>query len=87
MPDMTVIEAVRHIRAKETDVPAKKRTFMIALTAEAEEEMRQACLAAGVDRFMTKPVRPDRVRDVLSAVGFVIRHRKRFIFPENPSVG
>jgi CheY-like chemotaxis protein len=44
MPEMGGLEATRHIRAAE---PAGKRVPILAVTANAMESDRQACLAAG----------------------------------------
>lgn len=41
---------------------------LIALTANATEADRDACLAAGMDAFLTKPVDPDELATVLSGL-------------------
>jgi signal transduction histidine kinase/CheY-like chemotaxis protein len=58
MPGMDGIEAARRMRAAETD---GKRTPIIALTADALAESREACLAAGMDGFVTKPLDRERL--------------------------
>jgi signal transduction histidine kinase/CheY-like chemotaxis protein len=58
MPGMDGIEAARRMRAAETD---GKRTPIIALTADAVPESREACLAAGMDGFVTKPLDRERL--------------------------
>jgi signal transduction histidine kinase/CheY-like chemotaxis protein len=55
MPLMDGIEATRRIRALEKDA-GRTPIRIIALTANAFEEDRQACLEAGIDQFLTKPV-------------------------------
>jgi CheY-like chemotaxis protein len=53
---MDGLEAARIHRAR------GGRTPLIALTANAFEEDRRACLDAGMDDFLTKPLDPDRLR-------------------------
>jgi CheY-like chemotaxis protein len=54
MPGSDGIEATRRIRALETD--GRTRTPIIALTANAQTEDRDACIAAGMDDFLLKPL-------------------------------
>jgi len=63
MPGMDGIEAARRIRATEPD---DRRTPIIALTADADPETRDACLAAGMDGFVTKPLDRDRLNAALA---------------------
>jgi signal transduction histidine kinase/CheY-like chemotaxis protein len=67
MPGSDGIEATRRIRAAEAE-RAAPRTPIIALTANALEEDREACLAAGMDGFLTKPLERVRLADVLTSV-------------------
>jgi PAS domain S-box-containing protein len=53
MPVMDGFEATRRIRA----LPALADTFVIAMTANAGSEDRERCRAAGMDDFITKPIR------------------------------
>ena len=55
MPVMDGISATRAIRANS----AIPRTPIIAMTANAFEDDRQRCVAAGMDDFVAKPVEPD----------------------------
>ena len=63
MPCMDGIEATRRMRAAEPD---DRRTPIIALTADADPEMRHTCLAAGMDGFVTKPLDRDRLNAALA---------------------
>jgi PAS domain S-box-containing protein len=67
MPDVDGIEATRRIRAAESQ-EATRRTPIIALTANAFAEDREACLAAGMDAFLTKPLDRERLAEALTAV-------------------
>ena len=67
MPGIDGLEAARRIRASETrrDAP---RTPIVALTANAFAEDRDACLAAGMDGFLVKPLDRDRLAAALAAL-------------------
>jgi PAS domain S-box-containing protein len=66
MPGVDGIEATRRIRALEAGTA--KRTPILALTANAFAEDREACLAAGMDGFLTKPLDRDRLFAALAAL-------------------
>jgi CheY-like chemotaxis protein len=66
MPASDGIEATRRIRAAEAEGP---RTPIIALTADALSGDRDACLKAGMDGFLTKPLDRERLAEVLAALG------------------
>jgi signal transduction histidine kinase/CheY-like chemotaxis protein len=65
MPGMDGIEAARRMRAAEAD---GKRTPIIALTADAGTEIREACLAAGMDGFVAKPLDRERLVAALAHI-------------------
>ncbi len=67
MPGADGIAATRRIRASENE-PAARRVPIIALTANALDEERLACIAAGMDGFLTKPLDRERLASVLAAL-------------------
>jgi len=64
MPVMDGYDATEQIRRCETENGQPHRP-VIALTADAFEEDRQHCLAAGMVDFLTKPVALDTLKTVL----------------------
>ena len=54
MPDMDGLEATRQIRQKFTGA---KRPWIIAMTANAMDSDRKNCFDAGMDGYLSKPVR------------------------------
>lgn len=62
MPEMDGFHATEEIRRREQD---GKRTPIVALTASALESDRQACFTAGMDDFMSKPLRQSDLAGVL----------------------
>jgi signal transduction histidine kinase/CheY-like chemotaxis protein len=65
MPGMDGLEAARRIRAAEANRNGP-RTPIIALTANAFAEDRDACLAAGMDGFLVKPLDRERLEETLA---------------------
>ena len=63
MPGMDGYQATTAWRARET--PGSSRLPIVALTANAMEEERSRCLAAGMDDYLTKPVQPGAFAAVL----------------------
>ncbi len=67
MPVLDGYEATRQIRAGQ--VPnLDRRVPIIALTAYAMESDRQKCLAAGMDEFVSKPIRYEELKAALERV-------------------
>ena len=62
MPEMDGFEATRQIR---TRVPADRQPKIVALTANAMQGDRDACLAAGMDGYISKPVKMQEISDTI----------------------
>ena len=62
MPGIDGFDATRAIRASE---PTGDRVPIIAMTASALEGERERCLDAGMDDFLTKPVDPTQLEEVV----------------------
>ncbi len=65
MPEMDGLEASRQINARWQD---GERPRLIAMTANAMQGDREECLAAGMDDYLTKPIRVDRLIEALENV-------------------
>jgi CheY-like chemotaxis protein len=65
MPELDGLEASRRIRSRWPD----HRVRIVAMTANAMEGDRDACLAAGMDDYVSKPIRPDELAAALAAAG------------------
>lgn len=63
MPGLSGVETARLLRRQGVATP------IIALTANVFEDDRKACLAAGMDDFLVKPLLPEALRAVLSRWG------------------
>ena len=61
MPVMDGLEATRRLRAD----PRWARLSVVAMTANAMEQDRQVCLAAGMNDFVPKPIDPQQLARVL----------------------
>jgi PAS domain S-box-containing protein len=66
MPKLDGLDASRRICER---WPAESRPRIIAMTANAMNEDREACFAAGMDDYLAKPVRPDELAEALGRVG------------------
>ncbi|MCE7065211.1 hybrid sensor histidine kinase/response regulator [Dyadobacter sp. CY326] len=60
MPELDGLEATRWIRDKAVDQP-----FIIAMTANAMREDRDACIQAGMDYYISKPLRLEEIKGAL----------------------
>ena len=66
MPELDGIDAAKAIRA----LPgAAGRVPIVAMTAHARDEDRRACLAAGMDHYLAKPIDLDGLQDLVARIG------------------
>jgi signal transduction histidine kinase/CheY-like chemotaxis protein len=65
LPKLSGIEVARLLRASEAGA---RRTLVVATTAHSTVEDQRACLAAGMDAFLAKPITPEKLRTVLSGL-------------------
>lgn len=63
MPGLDGFQATQRIRMAES---SNCRTPIVALTACTSQEEREQCLAAGMDDFLAKPIRPQTLKEMLA---------------------
>jgi len=61
MPELDGLDATRELRA----IPGMERLVIIAMTANAFDDDRVRCLAAGMNDFVAKPFKPETVYEKL----------------------
>jgi two-component system sensor histidine kinase/response regulator len=65
MPELDGYEATERIRLREATAPGGRRQFIIALTAHALEGDRDLCLRAGMDDYVGKPIRIEKLLEAI----------------------
>jgi two-component system sensor histidine kinase/response regulator len=82
MPDMDGFEATSSIRARERF--SGKRIPIVAVTAHAMTGDRDKCLAAGMDGYVSKPLRKSELMEVIASL---VTNRKLGIVPRSDDSG
>ena len=73
MPEMDGLEATHSIRVRQKDPGSHPnyggRIIIVAMTAHAMQSDREKCLAAGMDDYLAKPIRPADIRGIIEKWG------------------
>ena len=72
MPEMDGLEATRMIRLCLTEQPV-----IIAMTANAMDGDREACLKAGMEDYLSKPVNVEELMKTLETWSIEIQDKKK----------
>jgi CheY-like chemotaxis protein len=64
MPEMDGLAATRRLRAEQR--PDRRRPWVVALTANAMQGDREICLEAGMDDYISKPIKPPELAAALA---------------------
>jgi CheY-like chemotaxis protein len=82
MPEMDGIEATEKLRGREKSTGQHQP--VVAMTALVMKGDRERCIAAGMDGYLSKPIRPQELDEVLDA--YVLRERVTFTAAPEPVV-
>jgi two-component system sensor histidine kinase/response regulator len=72
MPRLDGYAATRRIRDMEGRTPGMRRHHIIALTANSMSGDREKCLQAGMNAYVSKPVRREELAAALEAAGTLV---------------
>lgn len=64
MPEMDGYEAIPIIK----NIPSRKNTLVIAVTAQAMTGDKERCLEAGADNYVSKPIDVDKLLHALNKI-------------------
>jgi CheY-like chemotaxis protein len=74
MPEMDGLEASRRIVSTRRE---EERPVIVALTADALQGDREKCIEAGMDDYLTKPVRLEDVRNGLEKWSVLVQKKQK----------
>lgn len=81
MPEMDGLEAAAILRQAEKETG--KHQALIALTAHAMKGDQERCLAAGMDGYLAKPIRPQELDEILNKY-VALRRERSAAASQNP---
>lgn len=73
MPEMDGLTCTKNIRK---DISIPRQPVIIAMTANAMQGNKEECIAAGMDDYISKPVRLDELQKMITALGDKIKPEK-----------
>lgn len=85
MPAMNGLEATREIRKREKE--SRRYTPIVALTAFTQPSVKEECLKAGMDAFLTKPLEEDKLFQVIHRLLAQEQTQSAPTATEEPEVG
>lgn len=67
MPGMDGFETTQVIREWESAQPGRRRSYIVALTALAMADDKARCLEAGMDAYLSKPIKPEALKKAIQS--------------------